>query len=97
MADITRDEIRRIAELARLGLDPSEEESLAAQLGRIVEAMERLREVDTTGVEPLAHVLGDLTNVTRPDEPRPGTDRDELLAAAPDRSGEFLRVPRVIE
>lgn len=97
MADITRDEVRRIAELARLGLDPSEEEALAGQLGRIVEAMERLREVDTTGVEPLAHVLADLTNVTRPDDPRSGAGRDELLAAAPDRNGEFLRVPRVIE
>ena len=97
MADITREEVRRIAELARLGLDPAEEERLAGQLDRIVEAMARLRGVDTSGVEPMTHVLADLANVTRPDDPRPGTDREAILAAAPDRSGPFLRVPRVID
>ncbi|PZN08465.1 MULTISPECIES: Asp-tRNA(Asn)/Glu-tRNA(Gln) amidotransferase subunit GatC [Thermaerobacter] len=97
MAEITREEVRRIAALARLGLDPAEEERLAAQMERIVEAMARLRRVDVGDAAPLTHVLASLANVTRPDEPRPGTDREALLAAAPDRSGPFLRVPRVIE
>ncbi|EKP94530.1 Asp-tRNA(Asn)/Glu-tRNA(Gln) amidotransferase subunit GatC [Thermaerobacter subterraneus] len=97
MADITREEVRRIAALARLGLDPAEEERLAGQMVRIVEAMAQLRRVETGDAEPLTHVLGGLGNVTRPDEPRPGTDREALLAAAPDRNGPFLRVPRVIE
>lgn len=97
MEEITAAEVRRIAELARLGLDADEEAQLASQLERIVEAMASLRQVDTAGVQPLFHVWPDLANVTRPDEPKPVSDGGPILDAAPDRNGPFLRVPRVID
>jgi aspartyl-tRNA(Asn)/glutamyl-tRNA(Gln) amidotransferase subunit C len=58
--------------------------------------MDKLRSLDTTGVEPTSHAVP-LRNVMRDDEPRPSFPRDDMLANAPDRAGDFFRVPRIIE
>lgn len=88
------DEVRKIAALARLRLDDEETQRIAAQFTGILGHLERLRAVPTDGVEPLDHPLP-LTDVMRPDAPRPGLTRDEALAGAPDRVAGQFRVPRV--
>jgi aspartyl-tRNA(Asn)/glutamyl-tRNA(Gln) amidotransferase subunit C len=93
---LTRDEIKKVADLARLELDESELATMTDQLNRIVDYVAQLRQVDTEGVEPLAHAL-DVSNVFRPDEPAPSLSVDEALANAPKRSGDFYSVPAVLE
>lgn len=93
---ITREEVRRVALLARLELAPEEEGRLTEQLDNILQYMEKLGRLDTAEVEPLAHAV-DIVNAFREDrvtnEPRP----DALLANAPDRSKTFLKVPKILE
>lgn len=93
---ITQRDVRHVAELARLAVDDHEVDEFAAQLSRILEAMEKLRALDTTGVEPTAHVLP-LRNVWREDEVRPGLGLEEALANAPDREGNCFKVPKVVD
>ena len=89
--------IRHLERLARIDLGPEERAALSADLARIVEFVESLRSVDTTGVDaaPLAGHL-DREHV-REDEPAGGLERDELLAQAPETTGGFYRVPPVID
>ena len=96
MADISRDDVLHVANLARLHLTDEEVDRLRAQLSNILEAIETLRDVDTSHVGPTASVLG-LENVMREDEPRRGLSRDAALANAPLRDDPFLRVPTVLE
>lgn len=88
--------VRQVARLARLELSEEELRRYREQLGRILEAMKELESVDTSSVAPTSHVLG-LTDVLRPDEARPFANREALLAAAPQREGDYFRVPKVIE
>jgi len=93
---ITRDEVRRVASLARLRLAEDEETRLTADLDNILESFARLKSVDTTGVEPTAHVLP-LVNILREDEVRPSYPVDAMLANAPDAQDGQFRVPRILE
>lgn len=88
--------VDRIAGLARLKLSDYERESLLADLNNILSYVEKLNRLDISAVEPTSHVL-DLANVSREDEPRTSMPVDEALANAPDRSGNFYRVPKIIE
>jgi aspartyl-tRNA(Asn)/glutamyl-tRNA(Gln) amidotransferase subunit C len=93
---ITRDEVRRVAALARLRLAPDEEERLTADLGHILDAFARLQALDTRDVPPTAHV-DDFGAELRADEVcNPAAD-EALLANAPARSGRLFRVPKIIE
>lgn len=85
-----------MAALARLRLDAEEEGRLGAELGAILEAFERLQQLDTTGVEPTAHVE-DFGAMLRPDEVTNPPAGDALLANAPARDGRRFRVPKIIE
>ncbi len=89
-------DVEHIAHLARLTLAGSEKEKFGAQLNSILTYVEKLEELDTTGVEPTSHVL-EISNVMREDELRPSLSRDDALMNAPDRSEEFYRVPKIIE
>lgn len=93
---ISIEEVHYIASLARLRFSEEEEERLAGQMSRILEYMEQLNELDTTGVPPMAHVL-DLTNVFREDDARTRITREEALRNAPDADDEYFRVPKVID
>ncbi len=93
---LTREEVLHIAVLARLELDEEEIERYTWELNRILEHVERLKELDTEGVEPTSHVVP-LINVWREDEPGQPHSRDELLANAPDAVNGYFRVPRVVE
>jgi len=92
---ISRADAEHVARLARLDLDDAELEEYTAQLASILEYAEDIAALDTEGVPPTAHPLP-LRNVLRPDEVRPGVDRDEVLAAAPDAEEGRFRVPPVL-
>ena len=96
MASISRDDVLHVARLARLHLSDEEVDRLQAQLSNILEAIETLRDVDTSHVGPTASVIR-LENVMRDDEPRPPMAREAALANAPLRDDPFLRVPTVLE
>ncbi len=88
--------VEHIAHLARLHLSPEEEVKFGTQLNSILTYVEKLNELDTSGVEPTSHVLP-LCNVMREDEVRDSLIKDEALANAPDRYRDFYRVPKIIE
>jgi aspartyl-tRNA(Asn)/glutamyl-tRNA(Gln) amidotransferase subunit C len=89
---ISRDEVLHVAQLARLALTDEEVERLGGQLDAILEAVAKVSELDLSDVEPTSHPL-DLVNVWGEDEPRPCLPVDEALANAPEREGNFFRVP----
>jgi aspartyl-tRNA(Asn)/glutamyl-tRNA(Gln) amidotransferase subunit C len=89
---ISRDEVLHVAKLARLDLTDEEVGRLQEQLSAILEAVGKVSELDLTEVEPMTHPL-DLLNVTAEDEPRPSLSIDDAFANAPDRAGNFFRVP----
>ncbi|MFQ5521405.1 MAG: Asp-tRNA(Asn)/Glu-tRNA(Gln) amidotransferase subunit GatC [Candidatus Methylomirabilia bacterium] len=93
---ITIAEVEHVARLARLDLSPEEKERMRSQLDAILTYIDKLRELDTAGVEPTAHVIP-MTNVMRDDAVRPCLPREEMLANAPERDGDFFRVPKIIE
>ena len=96
MATISREDVEHVAHLARLHLTDDEVDRMQTQLSNILEAIETLRDVDTSRVGPTASVI-QLENVMREDEPRPALTRDAALANAPLRDDPFLRVPTVLE
>jgi aspartyl-tRNA(Asn)/glutamyl-tRNA(Gln) amidotransferase subunit C len=89
-------EIDRLALLARLDLSEDEKKLFSKQLGSIIDYIDKLNELDTTDVEPTAHVLP-VKNVFRDDETRPSLPRDKALQNAPDAKDGFYKVPRIIE
>jgi aspartyl-tRNA(Asn)/glutamyl-tRNA(Gln) amidotransferase subunit C len=93
---ISRADVEHVARLARLSLCEAELERMREQLSAILQYIDKLRALDTDSVEPTAHAVP-LVNVMREDEVEPCFPRDEMLANAPDRAGEFFRVPRIIE
>ena len=92
---LTRDEVLHVANLARLSLVPAEIELFTRQLNDILAYVEKLQEVDTAGVEPLAHVIP-MFNVLREDAVSEGLDRDIALSNAPAREEGAFVVPRII-
>ena len=89
---ISRDEVLHVAGLARLDLSEDEIERFREQLNAILEAVGKVAELDLSDVDPTAHPL-DLVNAWVEDEPRPSLSVEEALASAPDREGDFFRVP----
>ena len=92
---LTRDEVHHVANLARLSLVPEEIELFTRQLNDILAYVEKLQELDTAGVEPLAHVIP-VFNVFREDVVSQGLDRDNALSNAPAREEGAFVVPRII-
>ena len=92
---LTRQEVAKVSLLARLRFSDEELERLTAELGQVVEYVTQLGELDTDGVEPMAHVA-DISNVLVPDQPRASLDREEALANAPNHDDECYRVPAVL-
>jgi aspartyl-tRNA(Asn)/glutamyl-tRNA(Gln) amidotransferase subunit C len=84
-----------VAHLARLSFTAEEKQLLTTQLNSILLYMEQLNALDTSGVEPLSHVI-EVDNVFRPDRVTPGISREEALRNAPAHSDEYFKVPKVI-
>jgi aspartyl-tRNA(Asn)/glutamyl-tRNA(Gln) amidotransferase subunit C len=93
---ITREEVRHVATLFRLGLSEEDIARFQEQLSQIIDYFQVLQQVDTEGVEPTSHTLA-LENVMRDDEPRPSFPSDDILANAPFRENSFFRVRAVLE
>jgi aspartyl-tRNA(Asn)/glutamyl-tRNA(Gln) amidotransferase subunit C len=96
LSTIDANTVRRIAHLARLRLTDDEIARITAELAGIVEYVRTLGELDTKEVAPTAHPLS-IENVFRCDEPQASVDVEDALMNAPDRHGEFFRVPKVLD
>ena len=94
-ARVSRADVEHVATLSRLALTDDEIEQLTGELGAILDYAAEVSALDTADVPPTAHPLP-LVNVFRPDEPRPGLDRDEVLAQAPAAEDGQFRVPRIL-
>ena len=92
---LDRDQVHKVAHLARLELAAEEEEQFATQLSGILDYFEQLSELDTSNVEPTTRAI-DLNNVTRSDLLQPYGDRETILQGAPERDDDFFRVPKII-
>ena len=96
MSAISRDDVAHLATLARIDLRPDELDRLAGELAVILDAVATVSQVAAGDVPATSHPLP-LTNVTRPDQPRPCLTPDEALAGAPDAAEQRFRVPRILE
>lgn len=92
---ISRAQVEKVSLLSRLLLSEEELDKMTTQLGDILKYMELLAEVDTSGIEPMAHAL-EVSDVLRDDELRASLDREEALANAPHRDAECYLVPAVL-
>jgi len=88
-------DVAYVAHLARLQLTEGEIREFQGQLNQIVRYVDDMKAVDVTGVEPMAHSIA-IQNVFRPDEPRPGLDRESVLANLPLHDGEQVLVPKIV-
>jgi len=93
---ITREEVLHVSRLARLSLSDAEAERLREQLGNLLDYMKQLDRLDTRDVVPTSHAV-EMGTPFREDVVHPFGDREALLKNAPDREGDFFRVPRIIE
>lgn len=96
MSRITKEEVKHVANLARLEMDEAEVEKFTTQLDDIISMAEQLNELDTENVEPTTHVL-DLKNVLREDKVQPWLSREEALKNAPDKANGQVKVPSIFE
>ena len=92
---ISPEEIKHVADLARLEMSPAEVESMARQLDGILNYVAKLNELDTKDVQPTTHAIS-IVNAFRDDEVKPSLDRRDSLANAPQQDGESFVVPKVI-
>lgn len=88
--------VDKLAHLSRLQFNDSEKEQVQADLQRMIQFVEKLNELDTTGVAPLLH-MSDGINVLRDDEVKGSITRAEALLNAPQQDGVFFKVPKVIK
>ena len=91
---ISEEEVRHVADLARLGVTEEEIRRMSGQLGAILDSIDQIGELDLTGVPPTTNALN-LTNVLRPDEPYKCLPPEEALSTAPDAVDDLFAVPRI--
>lgn len=96
MAELTKEEVKHVAHLARLAITEEEAEKFALQLGAITEFAEQLKELDTTNVEPTTHVLP-LVNVFREDVATKGLDRDTMMLNVKEQEAGQVKVPSIMD
>jgi len=89
-------QVRKVAKLARLQLSDEEVAEFTGQLSAIIEYVEKMNELDTGEVEPLAHCLP-VSNVFRDDVVKESLGTEKVLANAPQRDGDFFKVPKILD
>ncbi len=92
---LSKDEVRHIAGLARIGVDEAEIEKFSADLSSILGWVEQLERIDISNVEPTAHISG-IENVTREDEARDFFDKDKIVKLFPERKDNYNKVKSVL-
>lgn len=95
MSKISADDVRKVAQLARLDLPDDKIATYTTQLERILDYVDQLQAVDTEGVAPTTRAV-EVVNVTRDDVVVPTSVREDLLNQAPQREGDFFRVPKIL-
>lgn len=96
---LTKEQVQHIADLARLGLTEEELEKFTKDLSRILESVSQLQEVNTDGVEPIAHITG-LENAVREDDPEGAilqSTPELTVGQFPDRAGNYLKAPPILD
>ena len=93
---LTREDVQRVAVLARLRLTEEEEARLTEELDNILQYMEKLNELDTSQIKPFSHAV-DTVNAFREDHVTNQPNTEALLANAPEKDETFFRVPKIIE
>ncbi|MCX7710775.1 MAG: Asp-tRNA(Asn)/Glu-tRNA(Gln) amidotransferase subunit GatC [Clostridia bacterium] len=93
---VTKETIEHVANLARLNLTEQEKEKLTTEMEDIISYVDKLNELDTSGVSPTAHVIP-IKNVFREDEAKASYDREKILANAPSTENGCFKVPKVVE
>ena len=93
---IDQNQVRKVAKLSRLDLTEAEVEEFTGQLSAILDYVEKMNELDTSGVEPLAHCLP-VSNVLREDVAKESLSTEKVLANAPQRDDEFFKVPKILD
>ncbi|SHF82722.1 Asp-tRNA(Asn)/Glu-tRNA(Gln) amidotransferase subunit GatC [Ornithinibacillus halophilus] len=96
MTNISKEQVKHVANLARLEFTEEEVEMFTEQLSSIISFAEQLNELDTDGVEPTTHVL-DLKNVMRKDEHKDWITKEEAMKNAPDQENGQYKVPSILE
>jgi aspartyl-tRNA(Asn)/glutamyl-tRNA(Gln) amidotransferase subunit C len=89
---LEREQVSHVARLARLELNEEELDRMSGELSKVLDHIEKIRELDLEGVEPTSHVV-DIAGALRPDEPEPSLPRDVALAAAPEPVAGGFGVP----
>ncbi len=92
---IDREQVHKVAHLARLQLTDQEETEFTTQLGSILDYFEQLSQLDTSKVKPTTRAI-EVPNVTRCDHCQSFADREAILTGAPDQEGDFFKVPQII-
>ena len=94
---LTAEEVRRVAALARVALSDEEVERLRTEMASLLGEVSALQAVDTSGVEATGHAVEEVHTVMREDTPVPSLPVEDVLANAPRREGDFIRVQAVME
>ncbi|NEQ31793.1 MAG: Asp-tRNA(Asn)/Glu-tRNA(Gln) amidotransferase subunit GatC [Leptolyngbya sp. SIO4C5] len=92
---IDLDQVRKVANLARLELSAEEEQQFTGQLNDILDYFEQLNELDTAAVEPTTRAI-EVSNITRGDQLQSFAEREDLLSRAPEREESFFKVPKIL-
>jgi aspartyl-tRNA(Asn)/glutamyl-tRNA(Gln) amidotransferase subunit C len=92
---LDREQVRKVAHLARLDITPTEEEQLTVQLSNILDYFEQLNELDTTDILPTTRAI-ELSNITRSDRLQPFPHKEDLRQQAPERDNDYFRVPKIL-
>lgn len=92
---IDREQVRKVAYLARLNITSQEEEEFTGQLNSILDYFEQLSELDTDNVLPTTRAI-ETSNITRPDLLEPFPNKKDLLQSAPEQDGDYFRVPKIM-
>ena len=95
MSKITAEDVKKVAALSRLDLEPEEIETYTKQLEKILDYVAQLQEIDTDGIEPTTRAV-EVVNVTREDIISSTKVREDILRLSPQREGEFFRVPKIL-
>jgi len=93
---ITKKDVEHVARLARIALNEKEKENFTGQLGRILDYIDQLKNVNTGSIAPMAQPVP-LTNVFREDQVKPSGVEEKILQGAPERKDKFFHVKKVIE
>ncbi|MHC4130923.1 MAG: Asp-tRNA(Asn)/Glu-tRNA(Gln) amidotransferase subunit GatC [Planctomycetota bacterium] len=93
---INKSQVEKIAKLSRLKLTEQEVREFTGQLSAIIDYVEKMNELDTKDVEPLAHCLP-IHNVFRSDEPKESLGTEKVLSNAPQTDGDFFKVPKILD